>query len=214
MAPCTRSGARVVHPLPPSPRRDSGPDELDDAERPGSLQESVGRGCETGHRECQDESWRPRLQRIEGEHRRDSNGSECGRRVHGGIVRTLRRTLISRRPRISPENRAERLPEGNRSVAVPVTSAEADASHASRASITSAAPTTLTQPTHDLAAGAAACANARPPEHSRMGAQFQPFSTRRWCKFLNLRPKRADSRAARRRSGQSSWIVTVVMATG
>lgn len=87
-----RSRARGAHAKPPSPRRDSRPDELDDAERPRSLQESVGRGCEAGPRECQDESWRTRLERVEDEHGRDGDGSERGERVHGGIVRTLRRS--------------------------------------------------------------------------------------------------------------------------
>ena len=45
--------------------------------------------------------------------------------------------------------------------------------HASRASITSAAPTTLTLPTHDLAAGAAL--TEQHPYPTRSGAVFQGF---------------------------------------
>ena len=69
---------------------------------------------------------------------------------------------------------------------------------AARASITSAAPTTLTLPTHDLVAGAAWLFE----QHgypTRRRAVFQGFWQTSTCKFLNL---------------QSSWTVTDVIATG
>ena len=67
--------------------------------------------------------------------------------------------------------------------------------HASRASITSAAPTTLTLPTHDLDAGAAWLTEQhRYPTPARV--VFQGFWHTRRCKFLNLHrvtPSRATS---------------------
>ncbi len=72
-------------------------------------------------------------------------------------TRELRTLRLGRRfpPCARPKKRSGS--RGSRSVAVPVkVSAEAETSAiASRASITSAAPTTLTLPTHDLVAGAA-----------------------------------------------------------
>jgi len=52
-------------------------------------------------------------------------------------------------------------------------------------------------------------------ESTRTGARFQPFSTRRLCKFLNtsgLPDRGATGRLTPER--QSSWTVTEVMATG
>ena len=82
--------------------------------------------------------------------------------------------------------------------------------HAPKASITSAAPTTLTLPTHDLDAGAAADLTAT-DILPRDGAISKGFWHALRCKFLNLR---CTGLAARTEAGQSSWIVMPVMATG
>jgi hypothetical protein len=90
--------------------------------------------------------------------------------------------------------------------------------HAPRASITSAVPTTLTLPTHDLDAGAAWLTEQhRYP--TRRGAVFQEFWHRELCKFLNLPVRRGSFQVAgpspfAARPSYSSWIVTPVIATG
>src|SRR4029453_18716715 len=65
--------------------------------------------------------------------------------------------------------------------------------HASRASITSAVPTTLTLPTHGLDAGAAWLTEQHRYPTLGLGI-FQGFWHRELCKFLNLRAARRSER--------------------
>src|SRR6476620_3053773 len=80
--------------------------------------------------------------------------------------------------------------------------------HVPRASITSASPTTLTLPTHDLGAGAAWLTE----QHGYRKPPF-PNRTRGLSAQVGLIPLTSGPVPAPA-EGQSSWMATPVMATG
>src|SRR4029077_511650 len=72
----------ATDPLAPAPERDSRPDELDDADRPRALQESVRRRGQTRARKQQYVHGSAVLERVEHEHGRHDDDAEQRQRAH------------------------------------------------------------------------------------------------------------------------------------